>query len=65
MAPKLLPLIIKNMFRSKTRLVATTGCCLISALIVCFLLTAQNSLARVMQSTGDNQNLVMMQKDRY
>jgi hypothetical protein len=53
------------MFRSKTRLIATTGCCVISALIVCFLLTAQNSLARVTQSAGDNQNLVMMQKDRY
>ncbi|MCP4377948.1 MAG: hypothetical protein GY794_17440 [bacterium] len=65
MITKLLPLIIKNMFRSKTRLVATIGGCLISALIICFLLTAQNSLARVTQSAGDNQNLVMMQKDRY
>ncbi len=65
MTAKLLPLIIKNMFRSKTRLMATIGCCLISSLIICFLLTAQNSLARVTQNVGDNQNLVMMQKDRY
>ncbi len=65
MASKLLTLAIKNMFRSKTRLIATTGCCIISALIVCFLLTAQNSLGRVMASAGDSQNLVMMQKDRY
>ena len=50
MASKLLTLAIKNMFRSKTRLVATTGCCIISSLIVCFLLTAQYSLGRVMQS---------------
>jgi len=65
MALKLLTLAIKNMFRSKTRLAATTGCCIISSLIICFLLTAQNSLGRVMGSAGDSQNLVMMQKDRY
>ncbi len=65
MAAKLLPLVIKNMFRSKTRLIATIGCCLIAATIICFLLTAQNSLVRITQSAGDHQNLVMMQKDRY
>jgi len=65
MAVKLLRMVVKNLFRSRTRLVATTGCCLVSGLIICFLLTAQNSLGRVMRSAGDNQNLVMMQEGRY
>ena len=65
MFPKLLPLIVKGLFRSKTRLFATTGCCLVAALIICFFLTAENSLRRVGRSAGDGLNLVMTQKDRY
>ena len=65
MSTKLLSLIVKNLFRSKTRLLATTGCCLVSALIVGFFLTAEHSFSRVGSSAGDGLNLVMTQKDRY
>jgi hypothetical protein len=61
----LLPLVLKGLLRSKTRLAATTGCCLIAAAIVAFFLTAEHSLNAMLRSAGDSANLVMTQKDRY
>lgn len=65
MPGKLLPLIFKSLLRSKTRLAATTGCCLIAAVIVGFFLSAEHSLSGMLESAGESTNLVMAQKDRY
>ena len=65
MPGKLLPLIFKSLLRSKTRLIATTGCCVIAAVIVGFFLSAEHSLSGMLESAGESTNLVMMQKDRY
>ncbi|MFC1498918.1 hypothetical protein ACFLS1_10695 [Verrucomicrobiota bacterium] len=53
------------MFRSKTRLVASTLGCAIAGFIICFFLSAEHSLDRIVKSAGDDSNLVMRQKDRF
>ena len=65
MPTKLLPLMLKNLYRSKTRLLTTTGCCTIAAAILSFFLAAQHSFSRMMCSAADRSNLVLTQKDRY
>lgn len=65
MPVNVLPLVLKNLLRSKTRLVATVGCCLIAAAIVEFFVAAEHSLSGMMQAAGGNSVLVMTQKDRY
>ncbi|MGB2823272.1 MAG: hypothetical protein WBF17_19985 [Phycisphaerae bacterium] len=65
MPGKLLPLVLKNVLRSKTRLLATVGCCMISAAIICFFVTADSSLAKITEDAASSQNLVLTQKDRY
>ena len=59
MLTKFLPLVFKSLTRSKTRLVATTGCCLIAAAIVGFFLAAQHSLDSMLTaaSESDSSNL--------
>ncbi len=65
MQTSLLPIILRNTVRSKTRLVATVGCCLIAASIVGFFGAASSSLSGMLTSAGQSANLVMTQKDRY
>ncbi len=65
MQASVLPLILRNMVRSKTRLIATVGCCLIAAAIVGFFGSAESSLDSMLSTAGDSANLVMVQKDRY
>jgi hypothetical protein len=65
MSGKFLPLVLKSLLRSRTRLVATTGCCLIAAAIVAFFLAAEHSLDSMVLAARKSANLVMTQKDRY
>ena len=65
MSGKLFGLVLKNLFRARTRLAATTGCCMIAGVIITFFLTAEHSLNSMMNATGSSMNLVTTQKDRY
>jgi putative ABC transport system permease protein len=65
MKTRLIPLILKNIARHRVRMVVTTGCCLIAGLIVSFALMAEKSLGDAVNNTGEGQNLIMTQKDRY
>ncbi len=65
MSTKIIPLLFKNLFRNKMRLLATAGCCLIAGLIIGFSLMAEHSLGRVMDDPGGGLNLVMTKKDTY
>jgi hypothetical protein len=62
---KLLRLIFRNVTRSRTRLAATLGGCLVGAFIVCFFLTAEGSLGRMLDAVGSDQNLIVKQKDKF
>ena len=65
MSIRLLPFLMKNLLRSKTRLVATVGGCAVAAFVVAFFLTAQFSLASLLLQEEGRVNLVVTQKDRY
>ena len=65
MLSKLFALIVKNMLRSKTRLLATAGGCAVATFIVCFFLAANYSLTAVLKQAGSSNILVVRQKDRY
>ncbi len=65
MQTKVLSLALHNTVRSKTRLFATVGCCLIAASIVGFFGAASSSLNAMLTTAGESANLVMTQKDRY
>ena len=65
MSGKIAPLVYKNLFRSKTRLLATVGGCAIGAFIVCFFLAADSSLERMKRQTQSAANLIMTQQDRF
>ena len=65
MPGRFLPLILRNLYRSKTRLIATTGCCTIAAAILAFFLAAEHSFSGLLASTANSSNLVLTQKDRY
>jgi hypothetical protein len=60
-----LPLIFKNLLRSKTRLIATVGGCAVAAFVVCFFLSSEHSLSRVVVSASDSANLIVRGKDKY
>ena len=62
---RLLPMVMRNLVRSKTRLIATAGGCAVAAFVVCFFLTAESSLSRVVSAASDDANLIVRQKDRY
>lgn len=62
---KLIALIVKNMLRSKTRLLATAGGCAVATFVVCFFLAANHSLSTIVKQAGTSNNLVVRQKDRY
>ena len=65
MLSRLSPLILRNLYRSRTRLIATTGCCMIAGAILAFFVAADHSFTGFLKSTTDSSNLVMTQKDRY
>ncbi|MFC1479346.1 hypothetical protein ACFL6F_02010 [Planctomycetota bacterium] len=65
MSSKFIPLLIKNLMRSRTRLIVTVGACAFAAFIVCFFLAADYSLTSMLHIAGDSDNLIVTQKDRY
>ena len=65
MPTRLLPLLLRNLFRAKTRLLATAGGCAVAAFVVAFFLTAQYSLARLLAHEEGRVTLVVSQKDRF
>ena len=66
MPDKFLRLVLRSLFRSRTRLLATVGGCTIAAIIVCFFLAAGSSIERLTaQAEDDGSVLVVTQKDRY
>ena len=64
-ALRLLPLIAKNLRRSRTRLAATLGGCLVASFIVCFFLAADHSLRTMLRQAAGTSNLIVKQKDRF
>ncbi len=65
MSPRFLKLMLRNLVRSRTRLIATTLGCTIAAFIIVFFLASQNSIARMLTAAKENSNLVVTQKDRW
>jgi hypothetical protein len=53
------------MSRSRTRLAASVGGCLVGAFIVSFFLTAEGSLTRMLEATDSDRILIVSQKDRF
>jgi hypothetical protein len=62
---KLVPLVCKSAGRSRTRLAATLGGCLVASFIVSFFLAADHSLKSMLDQAAASRNLVVKQKDRY
>ena len=65
MPKKFLRLVWRSLTRSHTRLLATVGGCAVGAFVICFFLTAQGSLNRILDSAAADQNLMVSQKDRF
>ena len=65
MLPKLVPLIFKNLIRSRTRFFATIGGCVIAGFVVCFFLAAKSSLAQMLTARTEAATLLVSQKDRW
>ncbi len=62
---RLLGMIVRNLRRSKTRSFATIAGCAIGAFVICFFLSAENSLNQMLDVKGSEANLIIKQKDRY
>jgi len=65
MPTRLLPLLLRNLVRSRTRLLATAGGCAVAAFVSAFFLTAQVSLSRLLAHEDGRTTLVVTQKDRF
>ena len=65
MPVKLFSLIVRNLFRSKTRMFTTVLGCTIGAFIVCFFLTVERSLEGMLKTVKSDSNLIITQQDRY
>jgi hypothetical protein len=65
MLTKLAAFIVRNLFRSKTRLVVTTLGCTVAAFVTCFFVAAEKSLDSLTDSANQDANVIVRQKDRY
>ncbi len=65
MPARLLEIIVRNLFRSRTRLVITVFGCALGAFVTCFFLSAEKSLDRMTNAASKDANIVVRQKDRY
>ena len=65
MPDKFLSLIIKNIFRSKVRAFATVLGSIMGAFIICFFVTAEHSLDRLIAKVGGDSNLIITQRGRH
>jgi hypothetical protein len=62
---KIVPLVVRNLLRSKTRLATTLTGCAVGAFVMSFFLAAGNSLDNAMRDTRVNSNLIITQQDRF
>ena len=65
MLTKLSAFILRNLFRSKTRLIVTTFGCTVAAFVTCFFVAAERSLDNLTSSAAQDANVIVKQKDRY
>lgn len=62
---RLIPYLLKNLFRSRTRLAATVIGCFVAGAIASFFLAADHSLDNMLRQTAGSNTLIVKQKDRY
>jgi hypothetical protein len=62
---KLSWLIIRNLLRSKVRLLIGLSGCALAGFVICFFLAAEGSLVRMTATVSQDANLIVRQKDRY
>lgn len=62
---RLIPYVLRNLFRSRTRLVATVLGCFVAGAIVSFFLAADHSLDSMLKQAAGSNTLMVKQKDRY
>lgn len=62
---RLLPLIIKNLLRSRVRFFATSFGCAIAAFIVAFFLAADFSVGRILRQAESANQIIVSQLDKY
>jgi len=65
MPKKFLLLVLRNIFRSKTRAMVTIIGCITGAFIISFFVTAEHSLGRMLHNVGSESNLIITQRDRF
>ena len=65
MITKLNKIILRNLFRSRMRLIITTVGCGVAAFVTCFFLSAEDSLTRMTDAASDDANIIVRQKDRH
>lgn len=58
-------IIIRNMMRSKTRMILSVLGCALAAFVTCFFLAAEDSLVRLTDSASQDANIIVRQKDRH
>jgi len=57
--------VVKNLFRSRTRLAATVVGCFVAGAIASFFLAADHSLDNMLSQVAGSNTLIVKQKDRY
>lgn len=62
---KILYLVAKNLFRSKTRTLVSVIGCVLGAFVITFFLSAQHSLSHIVVDVSKDSNLMITQKDKY
>lgn len=62
---RMIPLVLRNLCRSRTRLVATVLGCFVAGAIVSFFLAADHSLENMLRQASGSNTLIVKQKDRY
>ncbi len=65
MPSRLFAMILRNLFRSRTRLVVTVLGCMIAAVVICFFMSAEQSLQSALGTAQEDANLIVRQKDRF
>lgn len=65
MPHKLLIMIFRNIFRSRTRLFITLLGCAVAAFVACFFFSAEYSLRKMTDAASKDSNIIVRQKDRY
>jgi hypothetical protein len=62
---KLMRVIMRNVIRARTRALITIFGCVIASFVICFFMTAEHSLSKILGSVENDSNLIITQKDRF